>query len=77
MCFCLLSFLFVISLFRGSSKNPSIINITKCGGLDWTLFFGAVVLYLMIFILNVTQVRHTEEVKQITQIGVHPKDITF
>jgi hypothetical protein len=32
-----LALLFVVNLLRGSSKNPSIINLQKCSALDWTI----------------------------------------
>jgi len=60
MCACLLGLLFVVNLMRGSKKNPSIINIQKCGGLDWTLFLGTIIFYVFIFYLNVLKVQENE-----------------
>jgi hypothetical protein len=30
----------VVNLLRGTPKLPSIINISKCGMLDWTILLG-------------------------------------
>jgi uncharacterized membrane protein YfcA len=35
-------------LLRGTSKNPSIINIQTCGVLDWTIFTGFIVTMIIV-----------------------------
>jgi len=52
----MLAFLFVVNLVRGSAKNPSIVNLNKCGGIDWAIFFGAFVVYIGICYINVLKV---------------------
>jgi uncharacterized membrane protein YfcA len=73
----MLGFLFTVNLVRGSSKNPSIVNINKCGALDWSIFFGAIITYVAICYINVLRVQYTESIKKLTNIGTHKTDISY
>lgn len=75
ICIGLLSLLFVVNLFRGSSKNPSIINIQKCGVLDWSIFMGFIVVNIVVFYTQVIRVQSEERLKNVTKIGLCKSDI--
>lgn len=77
MCACMLALLFMVNLMRGSKKNPSIINIQKCGTLDWALLFGAIIFYVGVFYTNVLRVQRQEHIKKVAKVGVHEGDISF
>jgi len=77
MCTVELAVLFLVNLMRGSKKNPSIINIQKCGRLDWFIFFSAILFYVILFQLNVIAVQKTEEIKKRAKIGSFPNDIPY
>ena len=41
----------VVNFLRGSRKTPSIIGISKCGTLDWTIFtFFVVIAFLLSYV---------------------------
>ena len=65
----------MVNLMRGSSKNPSIINIQKCGALDWTLYFGTIAFYTFVFYLNTGKIQKQEAIKKEANIGVYKDDI--
>lgn len=48
----------VVNLLRGSPKNASIINIQKCGGLDWSILLGFILLALTVSFLAIGRMRH-------------------
>lgn len=77
MCFCLLACVFVVNMMRGSKKNPSIINIQKCGTLDWTLFLGSIIFYVLVFYMNVLKIQASEQIKKITKIGYFESDFEY
>jgi uncharacterized membrane protein YfcA len=77
LCTVELAVLFLVNLMRGSKKNPSIINIQKCGGLDWFIFITAILFYVMLFQINVVAVQKAEQIKKIAKIGTHPSDIPY
>lgn len=77
MCSCLLACVFVVNLMRGSKKNPSIINIQKCGSLDWTLFLGSVIFYVLVFYMNVLRIQQSEHIKKVTKIGYFSTDFEY
>lgn len=77
MCGSLLALLFLTNLMRGSSRNPSIINIAKCGALDWMLFTSFIVMCVSICYLQVRRVQQNEEVKKLTNIGTHKSDMLY
>lgn len=56
MCVALLFMLFVVNLLRGSSKNPSIINMAKCGVFDWTVCTTFIVVNSIVYYLQVKRV---------------------
>lgn len=73
----LLALLLLTNLMRGSSKNPSIINIQKCGGLDWFLFSSFIMMCVAVCYLQVRRVQNNERLKEITNIGTHKSDIKY
>ena len=60
LCTILLALAFVVNMMRGSSKNPSIINIAKCGTLDWGLFTGFILINIAVFYTQVVRVQNEE-----------------
>jgi uncharacterized membrane protein YfcA len=64
-------------MMRGSKKNPSIINITKCGTLDWGLFMGFILINIAVFYAQVVRVQREEQIKKVTKIGRGKSDIEF
>ena len=47
-----------VNLLRGSPKTPSIIDIKKCGAVDWTLLTCFVVFALCVTSINVSAMRY-------------------
>ena len=42
-----------VNLLRGSRKTPSIIGITKCGALDWSIFLTFIIIALTLSYIGV------------------------
>lgn len=57
MCLLMISVAFVANLLRGTSKNPSVINIQKCGGLDWFIFFSVIIISILVCVVQVYRVQ--------------------
>ena len=42
-----------VNFLRGSRRTPSIVGITKCGTLDWTIFLSFIVIALLLSYVGV------------------------
>ena len=54
----------VVNFLRGSRKTPSIIGITKCGTLDWTIFMVFIVIALSMSYIGVRINKYEQKLKE-------------
>lgn len=54
----------VVNFLRGSRKTPSIIGITKCGTLDWSIFLSFVVIAFALSYVGVRINKREQELKE-------------
>lgn len=69
--------LFVVNLMRGSSKNPSLINIKKCGLIDCLIFTSFIAFNITVTYLQVTRVQREQNIMIHTHIGISNSDILY
>ena len=43
----------VVNFLRGSRKTPSIIGVTKCGAIDWSIFTAFIMIALTLTYIGV------------------------
>ena len=43
----------LVNMLRGSKRTPSIIEIEKCGQLDWTIFISYILISIMLSLIGV------------------------
>lgn len=54
----------VVNFLRGSRKTPSIIGITKCGTLDWSIFLTFIVIALLMSYVGVRINKREQRLKE-------------
>ena len=50
----------LVNLLRGSKRTPSIIEIEKCGQLDWTIFSSYILISIILSFVGVF-INHREQ----------------
>ena len=54
----------VVNFLRGSRKTPSIIGISKCGALDWSIFLVFIVIALLMSYIGVRINKREQKLKE-------------
>ena len=54
-----------VNLLRGSRKTPSIIGITKCGMLDWSIFLAFIIIALTLSYIGVRINKREQRLKEL------------
>lgn len=77
LCVFLVSLAFIVNLFRGSSKNPSIINLQRCSPIDWSIFGGFILVAIVVCYMNVQRVQEEDRVKRAVKMGISKSDLVY
>jgi uncharacterized membrane protein YfcA len=77
ICTLLVTSAFAVNLIRGSAKNPSIVNLQKCGVVDWSIFWGFIVMACFLSYLSVQRVKEEDRIKRAVKVGVCKSDLVF
>ena len=77
MCAALVSLAFVVSLFRGSKRNPSIVNMQKCSSADVGLLIVFLSTCALVAYMQLNRCQLEEQLKKITKLGTCKSDISY
>jgi len=77
MCVALVSLAFLVSLFRGSKRNPSIVNMQKCSSADMGILTMYLFVCFIVCFLQLNRCQLEEKLKQITKLGTCKSDISY
>eukprot|EP00347_Sterkiella_histriomuscorum_P016420 403353250 len=67
----------LVSLFRGSKKTKSIIDIQTCSVWDWLCFAFFIVFCFFMSMVAVNNLKKQQQLKMKSGRGLHPSDIKF
>jgi cytochrome c biogenesis factor len=77
LCAALVSLAFVVSLFRGSKRNPSIVNMQKCSSADVGILMSFLFTCFLVAFMQTNRCQLEQQLKQITKTGTCKSDISY
>jgi uncharacterized membrane protein YfcA len=67
----------LVNMVRGSKRTPSIIDIEKCGELDWSIFGGYIVISIALSFVGVAINKREQNLKQKVGRGMVQSDLQY